>query len=493
MKKPDNVNDAQWQAVADPSQYLLIVAGPGTGKTHTLTLRIANFIPQLKTGENILAITFTNKAAYEMRERLCDYRGSEPQAVWVGTFHKFCLSILREHGQDFQIASENDIENAAKEIWPKANAKEIREHLNEISRAKSAVLDKIPQNVAQFNRKLRTKNLFDFDDILQEAFVLLRDHDVARKKIQQRCRYIFVDEYQDTNAIQHEILKLLAGGGAGVTAIGDPNQAIYGFRGSDVKFFRQFEKDFSGAKILSLSENYRSTQNLIEAARQVMAKGEIFKVPPLTAEIYRKGRLVIHQAPTERAEAEYVVYEIEKMVGGTSMFSKDSKRVAGHKDASFSFGDVAVLYRLNSQRKFLEEAFERSGIPFSVSGDKAFWQEQEMKEITVEKVPLMTLHAAKGLEFSIVFIVGCEDGLIPLRRDDKKTDLAEERRLFYVGMTRAKEMLYFVHAKKRVVFGKTQTPLASPFLFDIETQLKEYEAHEFKPRKKDSQLNFKGF
>lgn len=484
MKKPDNVNAAQGQAVAHHSPYLLIVAGPGTGKTHTLTLRIAHFIPQLKIGENILAITFTNKAAHEMRERLGHYCGSEPQAVWVGTFHKFCLSMLREDGQDFKIASEEEM---------KSVAEDTRAELTEISRLKSTVLKDIPENVARYNRKLRAKNLLDFDDILQEAFILLRDNKNARDRVQQRYRYIFVDEYQDTNAIQHEILKLLAGGGAGVTAIGDPNQAIYGFRGSDVSFFHRFEKDFPGAKILSLSENYRSTQNLIEAAGQVIAKGETFKVPPLTAKIYREGRLVIHQAPTERAEAEYVVHEIEKMVGGTSLFSKDSKRVAGYKDTSFTFGDMAVLYRLNSQRKFLEEAFARSGIPFSVSGDKAFWEEQEAREFTVEKVSLLTLHAAKGLEFSVVFIVGCEDGLVPLKLKGRKADLAEERRLFYVGMTRAKERLYFVHTKKRVLFGKTQASLASPFLSDIENQLKEYEAHEFKLRKKDAQLNFKGF
>ncbi|MCX5682037.1 MAG: ATP-dependent helicase [Candidatus Omnitrophica bacterium] len=560
MKRPDNINDAQWQAVIHPSDYLLITAGPGTGKTHTLTYRIIHFFSKLQTNQKILAITFTNKAAQEMRQRLKSYFGKDPEAVTIGTFHKFCLSCLREFvdlaglPKNFQIASELQKEILAKQIWPD-KPKQMRERLNALSREKSVVVQAPSQDLAAFDQKLRENTFLDFDDILQEAFKLFKNNAQVRKELQKRYRYVFVDEYQDTNDIQHEILKLLVGEKVGLTVIGDPHQAIYGFRGSNVSFFHQFTKDFPGAQTLSLSENYRSAQNLLEAAGQIISKDESLKVPSLTANIYKEGRLVIHETPTERAEAEYVVRQVEKMVGGTSMFSKDSKRVNAQGDASFSFGDIAVLYRLNSQRKALEEAFVRSGIPFQVSGNKALSEEKEVaglmpklvlmrekpiedmvrflqgeiapkapvierliglakaavtaKEFlddlflqrendryvyNVEKVSLLTLHAAKGLEFSVVFIVGCEDGLVPLRRDDKKTDLEEERRLFYVGMTRAKTCLFLTWGTKRTLYGKTVTSTLSPFVLDIEERLKEYEKSLSQSRKrKDMQLKFESF
>jgi len=240
-----------------------------------------------------------------------------------------------------------------------------------------------------------------------------------------------------------------------ITAIGDPNQAIYGFRGSDVGFFESFKDDFSGAKILSLSDNYRSSQNLLSASSQVMASARAAHVPQLVAKIYSRGKLIIKECPTDRAEAEYVVHNIEKMIGGTSMFSQDSGRVDTDEEAEVSFSDIAVLYRLKSQAYLLEEAFDRSGIPYHISGTTSKKNEDEIcptrgEDVTFEgeKVSLMTIHSAKGLEFSVVFIVGCEESILPLDLEGLTSEVDEERRLFYVGMTRAKTGLFLTKAKK---------------------------------------------
>jgi len=247
-----------------------------------------------------------------------------------------------------------------------------------------------------------------------------------------------------------------------------------------VAFFNSFADDFKGAKTLALSENYRSSQNLLSASTQVIAKAGDIHVSPLTAKLFSQGRLIIKECPTERAESEFVVHNIEKVVGGTSMFSQDSGRVDTDEEGEVSFGDIAVLYRLKAQNYALKEAFERSGIPYSVSGkkedeDTICPQRGEDVKFEAEKVSLMTLHAAKGLEFSVVFIVGCEENLLPLSLLEMKSDKEEERRLFYVGMTRAKSRLFLVRAKKRRLFGREYNFSESPYLLDIEEELKEYE------------------
>jgi superfamily I DNA/RNA helicase len=377
-------------------------------------------------------------------------------------------------------------------------------------------------------------------------------------------------------------LKLLVQDGVSITAIGDPNQAIYGFRGSDVRFFSMFEKTFSGAATVFLSENYRSAANLLAACGHVISPESSRDVPTLSAALYLEGRLVIHEAATDLAEAEYIVHQIEKLVGGTSMFSHDSGRVGYSDSGERTFGDFAVLYRTNAQSRLIVEAFEQSGIPYQVSGEKPLseyelvrnvitflmmasgkevdpdseaslrkslnvkkkdpaWKalvdetaqalqntglesltgclsswpgfqdllekEKEAKELferlkriarlhgdlqsfadyiqlqqsddalecRAEKVSLLTLHAAKGLEFPVVFIAGCEHGLVPLVREGKNFDPAEERRLFYVGMTRAKELLYLTGARRRTIYGKTFDVMPSPFLADIKEELKTYE------------------
>ncbi|MCR4338063.1 MAG: ATP-dependent helicase [Candidatus Omnitrophica bacterium] len=495
-----DLNSSQHQAVHHSGQHLLIVAGPGTGKTHTLTQRILHFSQRLKDQERILAITFTNKAAHEMRERVSSQFPQWQDRIVIGTFHYFGLSLLRQYAQrigiseNFKIAAPEDIAEGIKEIWPQWKASQRSEILEQASRWKSVEFQNSPsEEVRQYQECLQKKGWLDFDDLLLNPVNLLKECEDVRKEIQQRYRFIFVDEYQDISPIQHQFLKLLVGPESHLTAIGDPNQAIYGFRGADVKFFESFTEDFPGAQATSLSENYRSSPNLLSASSQIMAQGRSLHVPELTAKIYTEGRLVIHETPTDKAEAEYVVHQIEKMVGGTSMFSHDSGRAEISDSAARSFHDIVVLYRLKAQRRCLEEALNRSGIPYRVTEQingnpedlvDPFSFRQFREGDNAEKVSLMTIHASKGLEFSVVFIVGCEEGLIPLDIAGMESDREEERRLFYVGMTRAKEQLFLTRSGRRFLYGKSYENAASPFLADIKEELKEYEKLQQLKRKK---------
>ena len=494
MGKPTDLNESQWQAVCHKGSHLLITAGPGTGKTHTLTHRIARLIPFLKSNESILAITFTNKAARQMQDRLMAL-GVSQSRLFIGTFHAFCLKLLRDYFEftalpkDFKVARPEDIKGFNKET------------LERISHMKSSQLAISPdEDYKAYQRYLRQESLIDFDDILREALLILEDENITGE-LRRRYRYIFVDEYQDSNIVQNVLLKKLSQEGVLLTAIGDANQSIYGFRGSRVELFHRFEEDFAPAQILTLQENYRSAPSLLTASGQVM--GGV----PLLAQLKTQGKLVIHQAATDRAEADYVAHGIEKLIGGLDMnTSRPSYRAlpVGRRDLR-SLGDIVILYRLNAQQYVLSQALDHLGIPYQVSqksprrevysDEDALGQNEEELEYNVEKVSLMTLHAAKGLEFPVVFIIGCEDHLLPLDLmvlmpdthscSGMKGDIEEERRLFYVGMTRAKEHLYLTYAKRRQLFGQTMTQNPSPYLADIAEELKAYEASRRNSPKKD--------
>ncbi len=490
-----NLNDVQQKAVTHGPGNLLIVAGPGTGKTHTLTHRILKLTEQLKSTEKILAVTFTNKAAHEMRQRL-EKLGVDLKCVFVGTFHQFCLSLLREFIEEtelprnFRVVEPQDIEGMAKLLWPDLSKREQTKILEDIGRQKSSMgglLDK-EKYLNQYNQQLRQNGWLDFDDLLLETIRLLEMKHHITMHIRSLYTSIFVDEYQDINSVQHHLLKILAGPQGHITAIGDPNQAIYGFRGGSHGFFKTFSEDFPNTTVLSLTQNYRSTSNILEASSQVIT-GHDVTISPLTAEIYEKGKLIIHETPTEKAEAEYVVHQIEKIIGGTSLFSQDSGRVSSQAQAEFTFGDIAILYRLNAQRKCLEEALERSGIPYQVSGREPYPVEEPWV-YDVEKVHLSTIHAAKGLEFAVVFILGCEDNLLPLNLEGLISNPQEERRLFYVAMTRAKNQLFLTRVRKRVLFGKFYENVPSPFLKDIEERLKEYEQIKQRRGQFEKQMSF---
>ncbi len=624
------LNEDQLKAVRHREGHLLIVAGPGTGKTHTLTHRMAFLARHETTMDQMLAVTFTNKAAGEMKSRLENLLDGQAKDVMVGTFHGICLALMRQWSRNtsvpysLSVATPDDQERLARLQWPLDNTVQRRRRLEEVSRWKASGRGgEIPEAVSAYTRLLRRHGLLDFDDVILETTKLLRSADRFRQSVHERFRYVFVDEYQDINPAQHALLKSLVEGGARITAIGDPNQAIYGFRGADIRYFHSFADDFPGARVHFLKENYRSAASLIDASSQVMSASRASAAPPLVAALYVQGRLVIRETRSDKAEAEYVVHQIERLVGGTSLFSQDSGRLEDGTDPGEerSFGDIAILYRMNSQNTALMEAFDRSGIPYQVAGDtslinrpgvqemvtllqlgdgrtvttvsalrclsstidglgdrtveliedlwkqrtqittdhlrdlmdqprllmkrskigvegllddlntinfdlekhaaadvlqrlthtsvwdKLKWRypraEDSLRELTrcarietelpvlldklllsqeydaygviSERVNLMTLHAAKGLEFPVVFVVGCEDGLVPLRHAGMESDEEEERRLFYVGMTRARERLYLVRSKKRMLFGEVRSSRPSPFLADIEEQLKQYD------------------
>ena len=553
-----SLNGSQLRAVEHTGGHLLIVAGPGTGKTHTLAFRIARVSRQLEPGQRLLAITFTHKAAEELRERFAKHFPPEVrEETFVGTFHSFCLSYLREHIHDtdlsegLNIATTSDLERLAGELWPDEPKRQLKKKLHAVMERKTrGGGGEISGEAAAYNAILKANALLDYDDLLLEAGKLLFR---ARKT---EFAHVFVDEYQDINALQHALLKEFVRLGATVTAIGDPHQAIYSFRGADVSFFERFAEDFKGATILSLPDNYRSAPNLLKASGQIVTR-ETPLTCAVTADIYQQGQLTVYEAPTDKAEAEYVAHGIEKMVGGTSMFSRDSGRVTTTPSAARGFKDIAVLYRLNAQKIVLEAALERHGIPYQTSDDRPFmelapvpelvallkglrgtgtvhdvmdrlpqtatgrkifkdsrpaWkknverfvrmakrfdhveefldyltlqQPEDAIERRAENVHLLTLHAAKGLEFPVVFIIGCEQNLLPLAIVNMVSDLQEERRLFYVGMTRAKEVLYLTHARRRRLFGQLMSNPPSPYLNDIAHELKDYDRPRPSCRRKD--------
>lgn len=592
----DGLNAEQQAAVRCIDAPLLIVAGPGTGKTRTLTHRIAYLIAQHDVApEAILAITFTNKAAEEMVQRLTTLLGSAVAGrLTVQTFHAFAAGLLRSEGAaiglgpDFAIANEEDRWAVLRRCFPDWNENEVAQTLAAISTAKNEVRPPVDEELlAQAQRvydaELRRNQLVDFDDLIYLSVCLLEEHAAVLHRVQARYCWISVDEYQDINLAQYRLLRLLTGpavaGPANLCAIGDPDQAIYGFRGADRRYFLRFEEDYPGAQVLCLRQNYRSTQLILDAATQVISGNTSAERVHIWSEFLDQTRLEIYPAPTDKAEAEYVVHQIEQRVGGTSLFSLDSGRAGGDEESTLSFGDFAVLYRTGAQSRTLGEAFERSGIPYQTVGQTPLAEYAEIREVLAflhlahnpeaelyreqleaalpkrawspvrvflaelrtlsasvpvtglidrtqhflttivrrtldgkaeervaqlrrravpyendlirfletlalqketdlydpraDRVTLMTLHAAKGLEFPVVFITGCEEGLLPYWRPGEAPDVDEERRLFFVGMTRARHKLVLTHARTRFLFGQRLQNEPSRFLADIANTLKE--------------------
>jgi DNA helicase-2/ATP-dependent DNA helicase PcrA len=426
MKNASDLNTAQQHVVDYSAGHVLIVAGPGTGKTHTLVHRIAHFIPKLQSHQRILAFTFTNKAAVQLHDRLMALDVPQRQ-VFAGTFQGFCLNLLRAYWdktalpKDFRIASEEEL---------KYFDKSLRERIGLI---KSTQLVINPdEEFKLYTRALRQQGMIDVDDILREALELLEDATIAAT-VQKEYPYIFIDEYEDINVIQHALLKRLAGATGVVTAFGDPNQSIGRCHGSKDTLLNRFEEDFEGATLLSLSENFRFSPD---------------------------RKVNIHEALSDRAEADYVACQIEKMMG-----------------THHSLGGIAIFYRLDMLRQVMMQALDHLGIPYL---------DEDGSDYASEKVTLLSLHDAKGLEFPVVFMIGCEDNLLPLDLEGMKGDLEEERRLFFVGMTRAKECLYLTYAQRRQLFSKTMNLAPSPFLSDIEENLKVIEVARKKPKKLES-------
>lgn len=493
--KKQGLDEFQQSAVTDESSQLLIVAGPGSGKTTVLTKRLAHMVSEKDVQpQNCLAITFTRRAAQELRERLAKFLGEKYELINIHTFHSLCFSILKENyekaglDKDFTVMSEQE---------------------------KSLCTDE----------KL-LENALGFDDLINLTVKLFEENSDVLNSYQNRFQYTSVDEYQDIDENQYRLIKLLVPEDGNIFVIGDPNQAIYGFRGGDSKFFNDFANDYKSAKSINLKNNYRSTNSIVNASNQMI---NCFNIESVYDKPHEK--ITIHTAPTDRAEAEFIASSIENLIGGHTFFSIDSDRTSG-EDLNYSFSDFAILYRTSSQLPPIIDALKRTGMPFvKLSNDLLCEQKHVMDLINklideqpvyaqieklysefsesiddyilkyllnlaseyndknefihavsllteadtldkrADRITLMTLHSSKGLEFKCVFIAGLEDEILPLYRAKEPQEIEEERRLLYVGMTRAKERLFLSRALKRKWMGMTKNLSISPFLEKIEQDL----------------------
>lgn len=589
-----DLNPAQKAAVTYAEGPLLVLAGAGSGKTRVLTHRVAYFIFKgLAKPENVLLLTFTNKAANEMKERMVALIGQTPQ--FAGTFHSFCARVLRIDGnkigipKSFLIYDEQDQKEAVKEIMAEigisTDSVSPGAVLSAISEAKNQMLS--PNQYAEiargefaetvfkifvlYEKYLRETSALDFDDLLIKAVELFKNSPTTLTKWQNQLTHVFVDEWQDTNKIQYVLTKLLVGRRKNITAVGDASQSIYSWRGADFRNINYLIRDYPDTKIINLEQNYRSTQNILDAANSVISKNTTHPILKLWTQNHSGEKIKLYTARNGLDEASFVVNEITKLV----------------TDRAFNYKDFAVLYRTNAQSRVLEEALLHAGIPYALVGGIRFYERKEIKDVisflrllanpkdkvsqkriaklgvrrqekflsfakevgdistfttldlldaviskteylelyskeneenlarlenikelrsvatefpnldeflenvalveqeqevgvpttwpgesAVGKVTLMTLHAAKGLEFPIVFIVGMEEGLFPHSRSLFDTNqLEEERRLAYVGITRAKKLLYLSYASRRLYFGEKVSNPPSRFIIDIPEEL----------------------
>ena len=602
------LNPLQEQAVMHQGGPLLIVAGPGTGKTHTITRRIAHLILEKNTDpEQILAITFTSRAAGEMKNRLRNILPPSCPLPASSTIHSLCLGLLRENTGDgplFSLVDENVkkelIGSALESCGEKQTAARTRQMAELIEKAKQYVLvpednltsvcsdtDVDPLALAGTYRRyqdlLLSARQWDFDDLVCETVRRLESDPAFLQSCRARFSHVFVDEYQDLNHGQYRLIRALAPEESNITVIGDPDQAIYGFRGSDSSCFSRFKDDYPGAGVIRLTRNYRSAENILEASGQLIGAGPGvpgFLRTALWSGITSPASITVLENPTEKSEAAAIGKRIEQMMGGTGFHSLDFQTKTMLADENLGFSDFAVLTRTAAQGKHICEMFEKGGIPCQhvnreqllnipavsvlltflkcVGGApcsalesqalKTFlgdWQrknleklaaltvvaqieqgldlmpdlgrvlsssnktklavqrlmamarpfgndtadylktlylssDQDLYDLSAERVSVMTMHAAKGLEFKVVFIAGCENGLVPYVHDRQSPgNDDEERRLFYVAMTRAKDMLFLTFSKTRTRFGKNEAREISPFVGEMDRKLFRFEVSSF--------------
>jgi len=597
-----HLNPPQQAAVTYGEGPLLILAGPGSGKTRALTHRAAYLIKEKQVPpENILLLTFTNKAADEMKIRLQKLLVPSVNSVnsvnsaslpFAGTFHSFCARVLRRYGQaigippGFTIYDTSDQKEAIRQTLRKLNFSEKKlaptAVLKTISQAKNEMITatEYPQyargpwqrDVAEiylaYEKMLRQYQALDFDDLLLKTVQLFRSHPEVLANYQNQFQYILIDEYQDTNQAQYLLTRQLVGKWRNLCAVGDASQAIYGFRGANYRNLLTLQQDFVDLKTINLEQNYRSTQTILSAANAMIKKNASHPVLNLWTQNGAGDPVALYEARSEIDEADFIVNTVATQT---------------LRQPSFSPADFAILYRTNAQSRTLEEAFLHAGLPYRLVGGTRFYDRKEIKDCLAylkywtnpqdkvafkrieqigkrraekflkfkekqapslstlklldkilqttaylelfdsqsetdlaklenikelrsvatqhpdlnnflenvalveqengvdrvdqvnQGVTLMTAHAAKGTEFPIVFVVGLEEGLFPHSRSLLEKDkIEEERRLFYVAMTRAKSRLFLSYARRRLYFGqRTSNPL-SRFVNDIPTDLLEF-------------------
>jgi uncharacterized protein (TIGR00375 family) len=533
---------------------LMIVAGPGTGKTRTLTQRLAWLIRSRGADPaSCLAITFTNRAAAEMRERLAGLLPPDQAgAVPVLTFHALGLRLIREwsgrlgFGAVPRVADEDEMLAAAAAALNVEFGEAVKA-LTRVSLAKRG-FNAIPDPAADAERDaydaaMRARGLLDFEDLIALPLALLERDGEALAQCRSRFAWVSVDEFQDVDQRQYRLMKLLAPPESNLCVIGDPDQAIYGFRGSDVRCFEMFSNDYPAARTVSLTRNYRSDGAIVKGAVQAIAPQTLVAGRRLFPERGASTRIVMHDSASEAGEAAFVARTVESLMGGASFHAVDSGRAEPGAPGSFAFSDFAVLYRTESVSAPVAEALARAGLPFQKRSHRRLAENASVRRVVAQMeavrvgdgpagrleavaasapaddpghamarealrpiaarcadmaqfrsdlalasdadlwdpraqcVSLLTIHAAKGLEFPVVFVVGCEDGVLPLRVG-KDTDMAEERRLFFVAMTRARDRLYLCRARRRSWRGTGRSLPPSPFLEDIERAIADHQRSE---------------
>ena len=368
---------------------VLILAGAGSGKTRALTCRVANLLDHGVPAWNILALTFTNKAAREMKERIAALVGPEAEEAWVSTFHSTCARILRRdieklgYSRSFVIYDDDDQKSVLKEILKRLNIDEkllpIRELQAKISDAKNRLLSpdewfqtterdfrcqRIHDVMLEYETRLRANNALDFDDLLVKTLQLLAEHPPVLDSYRHRFRYVMVDEYQDTNFAQYKLIQLLTAQSRNLCVVGDDDQSIYGWRGADIRNILDFEKDYPDATVIKLEQNYRSTANILDAANQVIAHNTGRKEKRLWTETGEGEPIHLYAAGDERDEAAFIADRIRQM-------NRKGK----------PYGDMAILYRTNAQSRVLEDMLMRANIPYKVFGGQRFYDRKEVRDI----------------------------------------------------------------------------------------------------------------
>ncbi len=384
----ETLNEPQREAVVSTEGPLLVLAGAGSGKTRVLTYRIANLIERGVAPWEILAITFTNKAAAEMRERLGGLVGARSRGMWVSTFHSMCVRILRADAErigftdGFTIYDTDDLKRLYKEIMAELDIDPkrfpINALMNRISAAKNELvvpgdfakqaIDPVGKQAARvyerLQQRLKAANAFDFDDLLLYAYLLLKNHEDILTAYQQRFRYVMVDEYQDTNHAQYEITMLLAAAHRNIMVVGDDDQSIYSWRGADLRNILEFESDFPEAKVVKLEQNYRSVGNILDAANAVIANNQHRKSKKLFTASEKGEKIGVYMATDERDEGRWIAGEIER------------RHAKG-----LSYDDMAVFYRTNAQSRMLEDMLLRAGVPYRIVGGTRFFDRAEIRDV----------------------------------------------------------------------------------------------------------------
>ena len=629
------LNDKQYEAVVNTEGPCLVIAGAGSGKTKVLTHKIAYLMGEKKILPwNILAITFTNKAAKEMKERIELLVGDAAKDMWIGTFHSICVRILRKFidrigfDSSFIIFDTSDQKTMVKQILKDLQLDDKmfsdRSVMSEISNAKNEMLEpdtyvakvrgdfrreKIAEVYERYQKRLKENNAIDFDDIINYTIKILMENPDVLEYYSNKFQYVLVDEYQDTNKSQFTLVTMLASKHGNITAVGDNDQGIYSFRGADISNILNFEKDFPGTKIIKLEQNYRCTGNILKAANSVIKNNEVKYKKQLWTENDVGNLPKVYSAKNEYDEGTYIATQIEHL----------------RREEKYNYSDFAILYRMNTQSRAIEEILRREGIPYKIIGGLKFYERKEIKDVisylrliqnpsdnislkrvinepkrgigktsldnieklaedtgismyeiiknadqyglnrvflnsrefvnvieelrnkkddikiseliketlnksgytkaleeentieaenrienldefltvaiefedesaenklsdflegitlssdidnmeeTDDSVTLMTLHSAKGLEFPVVFLVGMEEGIFPgYKSISEPKELEEERRLCYVGITRAKKNLFLTCSKQRTIFGSTSCNPISRFLKEIPEEL----------------------